>query len=388
MYVRRVVRAPFVLAIGVAFAGALPAPAVGQESEITLEIQTVPRLDGIRFSLDGRRFVSDSSGVAQVTADAAGSHELRVFAPVRIGPEARAEFSAWSDGVEGRQRTIGLEGSTVLQAAFITSQLVGQVVLDSEGRRIEARSVDSLELADDAGNTVVVPGWSPGLRGPTALLWQRRPAGTRWLPSGVVEDDGGRLTYRTLTYRVQSVTISGERRRAVSDPFVPADGQDPTVSLPDYSAAGRGGAWSEPALWGAVVALAAAVVLAATRLNRREPAGGAPGRQRAAPARGDTVDGSGARRDHVRVHLDSGRSIEGYRRLPGTDARVVIVDVIEVRDADGHPVAPMASDLFVQAARIERIDTLEEGSSALSPVPGSDGPADGRTPEGSVSPVT
>jgi cation-transporting ATPase V/Cu+-exporting ATPase len=63
--------------------------------------------------------------------------------------------------------------------------------------------------------------------------------------------------------------------------------------------------------------------------------------------------------EHVRVQLRDGGWVEGYRRTsPTTDARVLLLDVVAVRDAGGAARTPSPMDSFIPACDTERIDAL------------------------------
>jgi cation-transporting ATPase V len=63
--------------------------------------------------------------------------------------------------------------------------------------------------------------------------------------------------------------------------------------------------------------------------------------------------------DYVRVQLRDGGWVEGYRRTsPTTDARVLLLDVVAVRDAGGAARTPSPMDSFIPACDTERIDAL------------------------------
>jgi cation-transporting ATPase V len=74
------------------------------------------------------------------------------------------------------------------------------------------------------------------------------------------------------------------------------------------------------------------------------------------------IERSGSRpaaTDYVRVHLREGGWVEGYRQTStATDARVLLLDPVAVRDAGGAPRAPSPMDSFIPACDTERIDVL------------------------------
>ncbi|GAA3137567.1 cation-transporting ATPase V/Cu+-exporting ATPase [Kribbella aluminosa] len=63
--------------------------------------------------------------------------------------------------------------------------------------------------------------------------------------------------------------------------------------------------------------------------------------------------------DYVRVHLREGGWVEGHRRTSARiDARVLLLDPVEVRDSNGATRAPRPADSFIPACDTARIDAL------------------------------
>jgi len=63
--------------------------------------------------------------------------------------------------------------------------------------------------------------------------------------------------------------------------------------------------------------------------------------------------------DYVRVQLRDGGWVEGYQRTSTTtDARVLLVDAVAIRDAGGAARTPSPMDSFIPACDTERIDAL------------------------------
>jgi cation-transporting ATPase V len=67
--------------------------------------------------------------------------------------------------------------------------------------------------------------------------------------------------------------------------------------------------------------------------------------------------------DYVRVQLRDGGWVEGYQRTSTTtDARVLLVDAVAIRDAGGAARTPSPMDSFIPACDTERIDALASPS--------------------------
>jgi hypothetical protein len=68
-----------------------------------------------------------------------------------------------------------------------------------------------------------------------------------------------------------------------------------------------------------------------------------------------------ADREHVRIHLQDGRRIEGWKKggWISEDERVLVLDVESVHDRAGHAVDTTPLDSFVLPPQIERIEKLD-----------------------------
>ncbi len=62
----------------------------------------------------------------------------------------------------------------------------------------------------------------------------------------------------------------------------------------------------------------------------------------------------------MRVHLHDGTTIEGYRRRSSMAAgRVLLIDVVAVRDGAGTNRSAAAADEFIPACDTERVEALD-----------------------------
>jgi hypothetical protein len=94
----------------------------------------------------------------------------------------------------------------------------------------------------------------------------------------------------------------------------------------------------------------------APRTDGDRPRGSRP---KARPARRGSAR-NGAAGEHVRVHLNDGRCIQGWKRdSRSTDQRVLILDVETVFDASGREVGSTPLDRFLLPPQIERIEPLD-----------------------------
>jgi len=111
------------------------------EPPATLEIHTVPALEGIRFALDGRAFETDEQGVASLRVWRGGPHQLEVLPlPLEAG-ERRLEFARWGDAVFTTQRPIVIDESISLEAGFDVYYPVKLAYIDLEGSSVASDRV-------------------------------------------------------------------------------------------------------------------------------------------------------------------------------------------------------------------------------------------------------
>jgi hypothetical protein len=181
--------------------GAVAPPASAQArnppGSHTLTIQVVPPISGVAFTLDGRRFWSDSSGWASISTATGGSHRLTV-GPVRASHDVRYQFQRWTgdQGLEdfNATRDIVFHGSvTTLVAGFETQSLVGWRFVDQRGEPIPTEVAKAVTLKDDTGSRYQLAG-----------------RGSHWLPARrIVRENSGRVSARLLTYSVESVIVDG-----------------------------------------------------------------------------------------------------------------------------------------------------------------------------------
>jgi hypothetical protein len=396
----------------------LPARVGAQESSgITLTIRTIPRLEGVRFVVAGTVLKSNEEGIATITVPAAGTYRLRVPSPSLVDSTRRVELARWSDGVEGRKRPVSISAPTELQVGFDVSYLVSERLLSSEGEPVDSALVDSLTIVDEEGRRLTVPGHTEGLQGPTALLWQRHPAGTRWLVGSRIQGSDGAMSSGAVPYRVVGATSGGHPIDATSADFYPADSDTWPVTLSatevvfavrgllaspgpsTLSVASQDGwvrklpegeeqaALLAPGSYLAVahatglplrsefsvpgtkrvtvtvlgpadVAVTALALGALAALLWRKRMRGAPRIPAPIPSRAFAAEPEEQARQLVRIRLDTGRIIEGWVREEGFGRGVLILDVARVRDGAGRDATPVGSDFFVPHEQIDQLEHL------------------------------
>jgi Family of unknown function (DUF6338) len=334
----------------------VPVAPAGAQGAVTVSISTVPRLEGIAFSIGGRRAVTGADGTVAITLPQAGVYELESYARQTLEPDVRVAFAGWSDGQAETSRSLEVTDTTAIDAGFDVDYLIHENYVDARGRVIPADELRSVTVTDGSGRRFTWAAPSPGVAGPTAVVWERYPPGTRWVRATEVALTDGDLVSRDQTYELQAVNVGGELLPASTQSLPVQPGAEWTLSpaaRPWWS-----GAWG----WAAVLAIVALAIAALVRSRTRfkRPASALPARS--APALNTRRDG-----EYVRVALRNGRTVEGWR-MTSNDAgkQAIIVEVSAVYSA-GEQVPSTPLDSFLLTSQIVSYETVDAPSPASPP---------------------
>ncbi len=369
--------------------------ASAQEQQIPVMVQTVPGIQGIELTLDGTSFYPDQNGLALITVSQSGTYELGISTS-DVADGVRHSFVRWSDGPSSQVRDVTVDSFTVLEAGFDTSYATAFSTVSPDGspaeggvERVTIRAYGGRKLTLEAGSET-------------------------WLTAERVVAASGGLSSRPIDYEVEAIddrpVPAGE-----SEPFrLDADGtltieiDEPAVSAPRPAAAPAGaqepaseralGAWILAATL--LMVAAGAIVLGRARVRRvlrrlsiprpaaaLERAMGATdewrsrreARRISVAGRRDAPPPDPAARTHVRVMLEGGRVIEGFRDASGidsTDEFLCLIHVTRVLDESSKEVRSSPMDAFIPSSRIIRIEPVEDPASPVLTV---DLRANGRT---------
>jgi hypothetical protein len=334
----------------------VPVAPAGAKAAATVAISTVPRLEGIAFNIGGRRAVTGADGTVEITLPQAGVYELESFARQTLEPDVRVVFAGWSDGEEETSRSLEVTDTTVLDAGFDVDYLIHENYVDDRGRGIPANRLGSVTVTDGSGRRTTWAAPSPGVAGPTAVVWERHPPGTRWVRATEVSLTDGGLVSRDQSYELQALDVGGE--------LVPAS----TQSLPlqpgaEWTLAPAARSWWSGAWgWTAVSVIVALAILALVRFRPRFTRS-----VRALPAR--SAPASKTRRDgeYVRVALRNGRTVEGWRMTSTETAKQAIIVDVNAVYSGGEPVPSTPLDSFLLTSQIVNYETVEAPSPANQP---------------------
>lgn len=328
----------------------------------SLVIETVPPIEGITFRIDGEAYTTDQEGVVSIDDVEPGRYEVGTTDRLLLTDSQRIEFAAWSDGVSETNRVVDIEGSTRLQIGFRVDYLVVETFRMSEGEDLKPESIGPFAILDDAGESTTLPGSSLGLAGPTAIMWERFPAGTRWLPATRIVSENGQLEAEEASYTVRWATVHGERVNASNVWFTPSQGADWVIEV-DTSTGSLPG--SLPLVLILVPLLIGGVsvwLLLRARIGKRSQQSVA-GRHRI-PRKLDRLRKplKETKREFVRAKMLNGRTVEGWRLdVPGANpSEAVILSVTGVRGPDGTRVRSQPIDSLLLPSQIEQIESFAE----------------------------
>ena len=329
------------------------APARGQDAA-TVSLSTVPRLEGIVFNIGGRRVVTGADGTVEITLSQAGVYEMEAHGRQTLEPDVRVDFAGWSDGEEQTSRPIEVTETTVVEAGFDVDYLIHENYTDPRGRAIPADRLRSVTVTDDAGRRTTWEAPSPGVAGPTAVVWERHPPGTRWIRATDVWLTDAGLVSRDRSYRLYALNVDGESLAASPRTLSLEPGAQ--WELAPAPSPWWLGAWG----WaGAAVVLLALMTLV---LLRHRPRFSRP--RRALPASSASAAKPRRREEYVRVALRNGRTVEGWRMTSSeAPTQAIIIDVNAVFSG-GEPVPSTPLDSFLLRSQIISYESVEAPSPA------------------------
>lgn len=157
-----------------------------------LEVQTVPALPGMVFSVDGERFAAGEDGIARLPVSRAGEHLLAVHVGEYTNPDHRVEFSRWNTELFGPEITIRIPYDKQLQSGFDIFHRASQTFVDIEGAPIDDSRVESITLRSSLG-----------------IEYENPDGGERWYKSSRTVRRPNGLESVDVRYNIDSVVTDG-----------------------------------------------------------------------------------------------------------------------------------------------------------------------------------
>lgn len=157
-----------------------------------VEIRTIPPLPGLRFSLAGRVFVSNQSGVARISVEKSGQYPLEILPLKDTQSGLQLELNRWGDEVFAAFREVKVPLDKPLEVGFNVRHKVRQTFVDLAGNPVDPARITSLTL-----------------KGSNGILYEFEDGQPRWLQAGRVVRRASGLEETKIQYSVMSVIVDG-----------------------------------------------------------------------------------------------------------------------------------------------------------------------------------
>jgi hypothetical protein len=188
---------------------------------ITVTIQTVPALPGVRLAFDGRALVTNAAGTASYTAEHNfARHTLSLVDTTQIQPARRYRFARWAGQRDPNQAFrptvtgLPMRANYTVTAAFTVQYPITASLVDQHGTALDLSRVSALTIKSDTGQV---------LRMPTT--------GVLWLDGTVPDYRKSALVESSVYYSVQSLVMGGTNIvDAGRQRFTPAKGATVVVT--------------------------------------------------------------------------------------------------------------------------------------------------------------
>jgi hypothetical protein len=185
----------------------------------TLEVQVVPPLEGVRFTLNGSTFQTDAEGIARVQTET-GVYPLELVDHDYEKNGVRAEFSRWVDSIYETTRDVRVREDSKIQVGFDILRPVTFNFVDLDANPVDPERISSVTVTTSIGGRDTYTSWE-----------------TRWLKASRIVRRPFGLGSTDIRYLVESVVIDGTNVVNRSQlRFYPTHVQDWQMQLLLYSA--------------------------------------------------------------------------------------------------------------------------------------------------------
>ena len=187
---------------------------------ITITVQTVPALPGVRFAFDGRPLVTGPHGTASVTEQHNFSgHTLSLLSTRIRQADRRYTFARWTGQRDPNQAFLATVHGLPMRASYTVTASFGIWC------PVTPRFTDQFGLALDPARISAV-----SIRSNTGQAASLSPAGTTWLPCATMGLTSNIVHRRALRYSVQAVMTGGTNIvHAGIEQIAPLTTPNPTV---------------------------------------------------------------------------------------------------------------------------------------------------------------
>ncbi len=174
-----------------------PATAEAAEPTGVLEIVTVPKIPGARFTVDGRTYRANRQGVVRLKVSRKDEHKVSLVDRNITQDKRDVEFVRWYTGSQDRDYLDKLSGLKVkrnlrIKAAYRATYTLQYSFVDKSHAAVDASRVSRVEFHGDHGQTVSGNG-----SGKLAVVGIRPVV------------NGGTVIAKKVNYTVQRVDVDG-----------------------------------------------------------------------------------------------------------------------------------------------------------------------------------
>jgi hypothetical protein len=170
----------------------------GASTHLTIDngvvgVQTIPAISGITFQMDGKLYVSGSSGNITIPVDTPGVHRLTVLLNLYGDPSQRIEFSRWLEGgVQPYLDILVPSNNNYVEVGLNVYHKVGLTFVDQGKFPVDSKRVTQVTYRSAQGDVFVVNNGNP-----------------QWIPASRVARLSNGLVPTPLLYSVISVLADG-----------------------------------------------------------------------------------------------------------------------------------------------------------------------------------
>ena len=155
-------------------------------------VQTIPPLQGITFSMDGRTFVSGADGLATIDIYKAGKYRLDALVNQYSNPNQRIEFGRWEQESFQPYRTVQVPTDSNIEIGLNVYRELSLSFVDLENSPVDNSRITAVTIRSLQGD-----------------VFDLKAGQSRWLPASRIARRQTGLQEVDLLYSVINVTIDG-----------------------------------------------------------------------------------------------------------------------------------------------------------------------------------
>ena len=158
-----------------------------------VQVQTVPPLAGVQFTLDNQAATTDATGLVEFTVDHIGGYHIQVTPPATNDSSGvRILFDRWNDNDVSQYHEFKFPTHRALQAGFLLSYPVNLKYTDKTSQAVDASRITSARVRT------------------AGTFYTLTDPSHAWLPNNyILHRVGGYLENKPAIYYLDNVTISG-----------------------------------------------------------------------------------------------------------------------------------------------------------------------------------